>query len=351
MKKIILFTLWSVILFSNFVSGEKKIHYLKPGEKVITQEQMLVGLSDPDWQKNDEFLGKWSWTLHDVSYFKNDPIIKAKLIELLKKAYSFRENEMRQLKAKGAVNPSSEFDKHYYRKGFAPYLSGLTYLVWQYNDPETLPLIVKTEGIYSSDEYTLDNYLRHFGRKTFEYFLQILQEGEGREKVRVYGYLNTWMNKSLNNIQGIVESNSSLDKENELKPDEIEVIKKELIKGLTTDDSMQIHIITFGLKNIIKHARNSEEKSETKSLLKKYLNYKEDFVREAVVGFLGEIGDESDIPDLEKLNNDPGLDFHTEKVRSEEIRSAGVALTPSKYPVREMAKKAIEKIKIRHANK
>jgi hypothetical protein len=344
-KSFFLFLFVLLTLLSITANAEKKVRYLKPGEILITEEQVLQGLSGTDWQKKLDFLEQWGSAIQHEKYFSNSTV-KARMIQILKEVFQFYDDKINEYIKAGATPDDA---KHKIYKEHPEVQSSIIYLtgvIWEYNDPETIPLIIRTSTLYGSDEFSLENFLRHFGKNTFSQFKKIANEGKDFEKSAVLSRLGGWANWTLNK-DIIAKYKITMRASDDLNKQEIQEAKKILINNLNSGNSTRTSYVIFGLKSMARGTQDSKEKKELKDVIKSQMVHKDVYVKQDVAKALGEIGDETDIPDLEKMLTDPGLDPSNEFFREKQIRAAGKSDLPKVYLVREAARKAIEKIKTR----
>lgn len=183
-----------------------------------------------------------------------------------------------------------------------------------------------------------------FGRPAFKKIIQAI-ENEKNEMNRAVYFLRLaeWISLSV--------GDETLANELRLNSDEMEAAKKTVIEHSDTQSGNELFYLNYSFPDLIKNEKNESEKKRMKGILKKSLQHRWGSVRGEVAKMFGEIGDSSDIADLEKLNDDPDVDSFMEKKRQNEIRATGVSNIHPAHPVQEAAKEAIEKIKARGERK
>jgi hypothetical protein len=303
-------------------------------ENAVTAE-ILQRLNDPNWEKRFEYLQKRQ--IAPAEYQK--PQIKAALISLLEQAFEFRTKYINR-KINEGLNRQQAVDQFYNendKKGYGSYISLLTSFVFRYKDADTIPLIIKKDALLPSDEISLETYFA-FGKEAFNKILIESYKGDEMEKVKCLLRLSGWVRRTLNNM---IVPNLQLNSE------ELDRAQKRMFDGLKTSNGNELYYVNYGLFQFASIEKDINKKRLLKVAIKKSLNHKWGSLRKEAAEFLGEIGDSSDIQDLNKLLNDTEEDSFIAQERKKQIKATGKATLSRVYPVREAARLAIDKIKSR----
>lgn len=349
-KKVSMFLLMTIFAVIS-LSGAKDINGFKPLEKNKKDINVILpDLNSENWEKRYLALRK----LHNYSNseYLNDNELRIKLTQLLKFEIDSREKYIFEKISKGwkktmAIN---EFHKMNHHEGrYIQYINELFNLVIKYKDTETIPLLLDCIGYYGSDEVSYYSII-YFGKNGLDELRRIIQNDNEKRKSLAIQTLAIWINDSLNERNNDPER-GELRSELKLNSPEIKSIKDELISVLQTKNTNQIYFINWSLAAIARNTNDINEKKELKKIIKKSLVDKIGYIRTEAAKYIGEIGDSSDIPDLEKMLGDSYLDPSTEKLRQKQIEKSGKTTLKQVYPVREAIREAILKIQSRFDQK
>jgi hypothetical protein len=302
----------------------------------------ILRLNSADWKTNYRYIQSVKTTIQTNDDVRKDIEIKDKLISLLKYSHDNRKQFISNSINLGESEKKAEerFYNIYIKNGYVGYILMLTNLIYQYQDSKTIPLIISTDAYYPSDEISLNNYYI-FNKKALDDFINVSRNGTNTERACSLSRLSEWVKVSTENTTKgkIVLDQGDLTK-----------IKNRFIEDKRNAQANEIYYLNQGLYNLAKAKVDIGDKKIINKCIKESLADRAGGLRKQAAEYLGEIGDASDIPDLEKLSNDNYLDPSVEWRRKEQLKKS-VKIEASTYPVRVAAKAAIKKLKEKNGSK
>ncbi|NTU50547.1 MAG: HEAT repeat domain-containing protein, partial [Desulfobulbaceae bacterium] len=305
------------------VSSLVRTHAVELSERndAVIEDQILQGLSEGTWREKCDFLVQHNDEVAQLNFFKNRPEILKRMNGLFEELVGFHNQTIAQY-IKNGIKPGDAEDnfRYLHDKDFKLCLYGLASIAWQSTDSEMMPIVLFQDTYYGSEDFSLSNYLYHFGRKAFDVLMEMSDEKDVNIKERVLSHLASWANYSLNeDIRQRYEI--VFTPENVLTKEEIEKVQELLFKNINKDDSLMNLTAIYGLKVIARGTKNKIEKQKLLEPIRGFANHNSGSMREAAAEALGEVGEKSDLGILKKMLSDPWVDSSNEKKRIAQIKS------------------------------